>query len=198
MDAVRHNYRIRLAASALLLAASFGAAPSWSQAEPGVCRTVVDGDGEPVLDAAGRRVQTVASEPCPQPQVVAAAPAKGPASLAPAAGPIFTIAGDVAFDFDSARIRPEFHPTLDEIAAALRQTPEQRVALTGHTDAIGPEPYNEDLSLRRARAAAEYLQRAGVPPARLAVSGAGENQPIAPNDTEAGRAQNRRVEVTAL
>ena len=171
MDAVRHTHRARLSASARLLAASFGAAPGWSQAEPEVCRTVVDGDGEPVLDAAGRRMRTVAREPCPQPpQVIAAAPATGPASLTPAAGPIFTLAGDVAFDSGSARIR-------DEIATALRQTSGQRVALTGHTDAIGPEPYNQELSLRRARAVAEYLQRASVSPARMTVSGAGEGRP---------------------
>jgi outer membrane protein OmpA-like peptidoglycan-associated protein len=185
---LRHTYPAPLSATALLLAASFGAAPSWSQAGPEPCNTVVDGNGEPVADAGGQRVRTVGSGPGPRAEP----------QPAPAAGPLFTVAGDVAFDFDSARIRPEFHPTLDEIAAALRQTPGQRLALTGHTDAIGPEPYNEDLSLRRARAAAEYLQQAGVPPARLAVSGAGENQPIAPNDTETGRAQNRRVEVTAL
>jgi outer membrane protein OmpA-like peptidoglycan-associated protein len=187
-----------LSASALLLAASFGAAPTWSQAGPEPCNTVVDGNSEPVADAGGQRVLTVGSAPCLQaePRVIAAVPEPQPA---PAAGPLFTAAGDVAFDFDSARIRPEFYPTLDEIAAALRQTPGQRLALTGHTDAIGPEPYNEDLSLRRARAVAAYLQRAGgVPPARMAVSGIGEGQPIAPNDTEAGRAQNRRVEITAI
>ncbi len=180
-----------LSASALLLAASFGAAPTWSQAGPEPCHTVVDGNSEPVVDAGGQRVRTVGNAPCPraEPQVAAAAPA---------AGPLFTVAGDVAFDFDSARIRPEFHPTLDEIAAALRQTPGQRLALTGHTDAIGPEPYNQELSLRRARAVAAYLQRAGVVPARMAVSGVGEGQPMATNETEAGRAQNRRVEITTL
>jgi outer membrane protein OmpA-like peptidoglycan-associated protein len=195
---LRHTYPAPLSATALLLAASFGAAPSWSQAGPEPCNTVVDGNGEPVADAGGQRVLTVGSAPCPraEPQVVAAVPEPQPA---PAAGPIFTVAGDVVFDFDSARIRPEFHPTLDEIAAALRQIPGQRLALTGHTDAIGPEPYNEELALRRARAVAAYLQRAGgVPPARMAVSGIGEGQPIAPNDTEAGRAQNRRVEITAI
>jgi outer membrane protein OmpA-like peptidoglycan-associated protein len=177
-----------LSASALLLAASFGAAPTWSQAGPEPCNTVVDGNGEPVADAGGQRVRTVGSGPCPRAEP----------QPAPAAGPLFTVAGDVAFDFDSARIRPEFHPTLDEIAAALRQTPGQRLALTGHTDAIGPEPYNEELALRRARAVAAYLQRAGVVPARMAVSGLGEGQPMATNETEAGRAQNRRVEITAL
>lgn len=188
---LRHTCPALLSASALLLAASFGAAPTWSQAGPEPCHTVVDGNSQPVVDAGGQRVRTVGNAPCPraEPQVAAAAPA---------ASPLFTVAGDVAFDFDSARIRPEFHPTLDEIAAALRQTPGQRLALTGHTDAIGPEPYNEELALRRARAVAAYLQRAGVPPARMAVSGLGEGQPMATNETEAGRAQNRRVEITAL
>ena len=186
-----------LGSAAFVLTASLGATPTWSQAGPEMCRTVVDGSGEPVTDAAGQRVLTVASEPCPQPQVVAAVPPPPP-EPAPAAGPIFTIEGDVAFDFDSDRIKPEFYPTLDEIATALRQNPEQQVALTGHTDAIGSEEYNEGLSERRARSVAEYLQQAGIPPARMAPAGAGESQPVATNETPEGRAQNRRVEISAI
>jgi outer membrane protein OmpA-like peptidoglycan-associated protein len=128
---------IRLAAPAalalVLVAGAFGAASGWSQTEPGVCRTVLDGAGEPVLDAAGQRVRTVASGPCPRPEVVAAAAAADPTPLAPAAGPSSTVAGDVAFDFDSDRIRPEFYPELDRIAAALRENPAERLTLTGHS-----------------------------------------------------------------
>jgi outer membrane protein OmpA-like peptidoglycan-associated protein len=186
-----------LGSAAFVLTASLGATPTWSQAGPEMCRTVVDGNGDPVTDAAGQRVLTVASEPCPQPQVVAAVPPPPP-EPAPAAGPIFTIEGDVAFDFDSDRIRPEFYPELDRIAAALRENPAEQLALVGHTDAIGTEQYNEGLSQRRAQSVAEYLQQAGVPSGRLVTSGAGENQPIATNETPEGRAQNRRVEISAV
>ncbi len=199
MTAVRTTHRAALAALApLLVAGAFGAAAGWSQTEPGACRAVLDGAGEPVLDAAGRRVLTVASGPCSQPMVVAAAAAAEPTSLGAAAGPIATVAGDVVFDFDGDRIRPEFYPELDRIAAALRESPAERLALVGHADAIGSEPYNQGLSERRARSVAAYLQQAGVPASRLVTSGVGESQPVATNDTPVGRARNRRVEITAL
>jgi OmpA-OmpF porin, OOP family len=192
---MRQAYLTCLLGSAVALTASLGgAAPTWSQqTSPEMCRTVIDGNGEPVIDISGDRVLTVASQPCPQP-VVAAAPPPPPA---PAAGPIFTIEGDVAFDFDSARIKPEFYPELDQIAAALRENPAEQLSLVGHTDAIGTEQYNEGLSQRRAQSVAEYLQQAGVPGSRLITSGAGENQPVATNETPEGRAQNRRVEISA-
>ena len=185
-------------ALALTVAAVGAAAPdrAWSAAGE-ICHTVMDSRGEPVLAQAGMPVLTVASEPCPVPEPVVAAvePPPPPApEPAPAAGPIFTIGGDVAFD--SARIRTEFYPTLDEIATALNANPGQRVVLTGHTDSLGSERYNEVLSLRRAQAAADYLRQAGVAPDRIGVAGAGEGRPVASNDTEGGRAQNRRVEIT--
>ena len=80
----------------------------------------------------------------------------------------------------------------------MRENPAEQLALVGHTDAIGTEQYNEGLSQRRAQSVAEYLQQAGVPSGRLVTSGAGENQPIATNETPEGRAQNRRVEISAV
>ncbi len=201
----------------LVIAAAFGAAPSRSWAGPTPCHPVVAGSGRPVLVAGGAPLLAADSRPCPRARVepesepepeaavrfvpvVAAAAASGPsAGLAePEPGPIATIVGDVAFEFDSARLRPEFHPVLDGLAAALRPSLGQQVALVGHTDSSGPERYNRELSLRRARAVADYLQRAGVAPERLFVAGDGEGRPIADNETAAGRAQNRRVEITAL
>ena len=195
---MRQAYLTCLLGSAVVLTASLGgAAPTWSQASPEMCRTVIDGSGDPVVASAGQRVLTVASEPCPQPVVAAAPPPPAP-EPAPAAGPIFTIEGDVAFDFDSDRIKPEFYPELDQIAASLRENQAEQLALTGHTDAIGSEQYNQGLSERRARSVATYLEQAGVPGGRLITSGAGENQPIASNETSEGRAQNRRVEISTI
>jgi OOP family OmpA-OmpF porin len=154
-------------------------------------KTVLDEHRDPVPDAGLGPVPTVASEPCPAPEQIPVAELP----LRPAPGPLFTIEGEVAFDLDSARIKPEFYPTLNEIATALKANPEQRVTLTGHTDSIGSESYNEGLSLRRAEAVAEHLRNAGVAPDRLTVRGAGESRPGASNDTDAGRAQNRRVEI---
>ncbi len=204
------------AVAVLVVAAAFGAAPSRSWAGPTPCHAVVAGDGRPVLVAGGAPLLAADSRPCPprarvEPEaepgaatgfgpvaVAVAAPVPSAGLAEPEPGPIATIAGDVAFEFDSARLRPEFHPTLDGLAAALRQSLGQQVALVGHTDGSGPERYNRELSLRRARAVADYLQRAGVAPERLFVAGDGEGRPIADNETAAGRAQNRRVEITAL
>jgi OOP family OmpA-OmpF porin len=197
MTAVRTTRGAVVAALApLLVAGTLGMAAGWSQTEPAVCHTVLDGTGQPVRDAAGGRVRTVASGPCPRAEVIAAA-AADPTPLAPAAGPLATITGDVAFDFDSARIRPEFYSELDRIAAMLRANPAERLTLVGHTDAIGTEPHNQGLSERRAQAVAVYLQQAGAPGGRLITSGVGESQPVASNETPAGRARNRRVEITA-
>ena len=201
MHQASRTHLLAAAGALALTVAAIGAAAApdraWSAAGE-ICHTVMDSRGEPVLAQAGMPVLTVASEPCPVPgPVVAAVEPPPPApEPAPAAGPIFTIGGDVAFDFDSARIRPEFYPTLDEIATALNANPGQRVVLTGHTDSLGSERYNEVLSLRRAQAVADYLRQTGVAPDRIGVAGAGEGRPVASNDTEGGRAQNRRVEIT--
>jgi len=70
-----------------------------------------------------------------------------------------------------------------------------RITLAGHTDIVGTEEYNQKLSDRRAKAVADYLIRKGINPSRINVVGYGSKKPVAPNDTEEGRAKNRRVEV---
>ncbi|GIV62046.1 MAG: cell envelope biogenesis protein OmpA [Rhodothermaceae bacterium] len=101
----------------------------------------------------------------------------------------------ILFDFDSAALRPEAQANLRDLAESLLKYPNTEVTIIGHTDAIGSEEYNQRLSERRANAAATYLIRLGVPPERIHAYGMGETAPIASNDTEAGRQQNRRVEV---
>lgn len=117
-------------------------------------------------------------------------------------GTVITLGELVLFAFDRAELKAQAAATLSEIAEVLSYYGAAPVAIRGHTDDVGDEAYNDDLSRRRARAVAEALvERHGVDPSRLEVTGIGERQPIAPNrtaggaDDPEGRAQNRRVEV---
>jgi OOP family OmpA-OmpF porin len=104
----------------------------------------------------------------------------------------------ILFDFDKDVIKPESKPTLDEIAFLLSARPELRLNIVGHTDNQGSADYNLDLSQRRAASVAAALTaQYGVAPDRLAAGGAGMTQPVDTNDTEEGRAKNRRVELQA-
>ncbi|MFD1332397.1 OmpA family protein [Methylopila musalis] len=105
----------------------------------------------------------------------------------------------VLFDFDKATVRDDSRPTLDEIGKLLTANPELKVVIAGHTDAKGGFDYNVDLSKRRAAAVAAMLAKQhGVSPARLQPFGVGMASPVATNDTEAGRAKNRRVELVKV
>jgi OOP family OmpA-OmpF porin len=101
----------------------------------------------------------------------------------------------VNFDFDKATIRADAVAILDEAVEILREQPGIDVSVDGHTDALGTDQYNQRLSERRARAVADYLARHGIDRGRLQPRGFGESHPVAGNDTEEGRAQNRRVEL---
>lgn len=101
----------------------------------------------------------------------------------------------VHFDFDSAAIKVISKAVLDARAVpALRDNPDIRVRIEGHTDSVGPERYNQLLSLRRAETVRAYLVSQGIDEIRMTVAGYGESTPIDNNDTRAGRANNRRVE----
>ncbi|HET7498182.1 MAG TPA: OmpA family protein, partial [Candidatus Eisenbacteria bacterium] len=104
----------------------------------------------------------------------------------------------VNFITDSAELTPESKATLDRTAASLARWPEVRVEVGGHTDSMADDAYNMQLSQRRAETVRAYLIRAGISARRLEAKGYGETRPIAPNDTEAGRAKNRRVELTRI
>ncbi len=101
----------------------------------------------------------------------------------------------ISFDFNSATVRPEFRPVLDQVAQTLASYQSTFIDVSGHTDAIGTDAVNQRLSEARATAVADYLSYQGVNRARIATRGYGKQFPIATNDTEAGRAQNRRVEI---
>lgn len=104
----------------------------------------------------------------------------------------------VHFEFDKATLTPDSKSTLDAAVEILGNHPQLQVEVAGHTDAIGTESYNLDLSKRRARVVYEYLIDNGISADRLTTEGYGESEPIASNDTEQGRAQNRRTELVIL
>jgi outer membrane protein OmpA-like peptidoglycan-associated protein len=101
----------------------------------------------------------------------------------------------ILFDTGQATIRAESTAILDEVSAALRERATLRVAIEGHTDAVGAADANEALSQRRARAVLDALVARGIEASRLSSAGFGETRPVADNQTEEGRAKNRRVEL---
>ena len=105
------------------------------------------------------------------------------------------IPGDIAFDSGQAVIRPNFRSALDNFAQSLQQNPSTTVTIVGHTDSTGSPAVNEPLSLQRADATRDYLVTRGVAANRFQIDGRGAREPVANNDTEAGRARNRRVEI---
>ncbi|MBT8418769.1 MAG: OmpA family protein [Silicimonas sp.] len=102
----------------------------------------------------------------------------------------------ILFATDSASLNSQLRSDLFVLSDSLQKYPQSTVTVTGHTDSTGTAAYNQDLSQRRARSVASVLQQGGVAGSRLRVVGAGESQPIATNQTAAGRAQNRRVDIT--
>lgn len=101
----------------------------------------------------------------------------------------------VQFEFNSAKLTADAERRLDNVVNALQGSPELEVRIEGHTDNIGSDSYNQDLSQQRADSVKRYLVDHGIEPERLTTRGFGESEPVATNDTEAGRAQNRRVEL---
>lgn len=101
----------------------------------------------------------------------------------------------ILFDTDKADIQPASRPTLDEMVKLMRNQPQLKLQVVGHTDNQGGEAHNKDLSQRRSVAVVAALVQAGIDPRRLTHRGAGLAEPVAPNDSDAGRAKNRRVEL---
>ncbi|HNM25698.1 MAG TPA: OmpA family protein, partial [Saprospiraceae bacterium] len=100
----------------------------------------------------------------------------------------------VFFETGSAALRPESATELDRLAALLTENPGLRIQINGHTDQVGDDRSNQVLSENRAKSVYNYLTGKGIAPDRLRFKGYGETRPVAPNDTEEGRAQNRRTE----
>lgn len=137
--------------------------------------------------------------PPPPPAPRPAPPPPPPPAPAPTVSKRIVLRG-INFDFDKSNIKKEFAPVLDEAAQILKDNPNIKVTIEGHTDSIGTDAYNQKLSERRARAVKQYLVSRGVEAGRLDTVGKGEKEPIAENtkngkDNPEGRAMNRRAEL---
>ena len=106
-----------------------------------------------------------------------------------------TFESGLLFDFDSDVVKPTAASNLQELARSLNKFGNSNILIVGHTDSQGEDAYNMSLSQRRATSAAAYLRSQGVPADRISTSGRGEVEPVASNDTDAGRQLNRRVEI---
>src|SRR5881275_2050207 len=110
------------------------------------------------------------------------------------AEPLVTLHGP-QFDFNKATLKPAGKQMVDEAVKVMKDKPSMKVSVEGHTDSIGSDAYNLKLSERREQAVRDYVVSQGIDAARISVKGWGKTKPIASNKTEAGRAENRRVEI---
>jgi len=157
----------------------------------------LDSDGDGVPDALDKCPSTPRGTPvdakgCP---ILFVVPPAAPG--APAPRPTYVLKG-VTFQTGRSLLTPVSYATLDQVAEVLVANPDIRIEIAGYTDNVGSRPVNVRLSYARALAVRAYLARKGVAPARMTARGFGPANPVAPNGTAAGRAQNRRVELHKL
>jgi OOP family OmpA-OmpF porin len=201
MNNICHKTVLGVAASAALMAGTAMAH------EGGMANQAYVGDssGHYITDSAGRCVRTsswtkeLATKECdPElfPEVAEAPPAPPPPPM-----PVYekhTVSATALFDFDKAVLKPAgkeaIHGIDEEIKAS--KTKVISIDVVGYTDSIGTVAYNEQLSVRRANAVKEYMVSEGIDPGLISVKGMGKADPVASNATAAGRAQNRRVEIS--
>jgi len=105
------------------------------------------------------------------------------------------IPSDISFDTGRSDIKPNLRPILDQFAQGLSSQPNTEIRIIGHTDSTGSDSINDPLSVNRAASARDYLVARGVDGRRIQIDGRGSHEPIADNNTERGRAQNRRIEI---
>ncbi|NVI82896.1 OmpA family protein [Janthinobacterium sp. BJB401] len=143
---------------------------------------------------------TPAYQPAPEVAPVVAMPA--PVIVAaPAPAPVsekVSFASEALFDFDQSTLKPQGKAALDQLLGQLSDMDLEVIVTVGHTDAVGPDAYNQKLSQRRAEAVKAYLVAQGVETNRVYTEGKGETQPVADNTSAAGRAKNRRVTVEVV
>ncbi|UJS22706.1 OmpA family protein [Thiothrix winogradskyi] len=111
---------------------------------------------------------------------------------------VLTMPDAITFDFGQAGVKPQFYGVLNNLATTLNQFPETRVQIAGHTDNVGSDAANLQLSQQRANSVRSYMASNGVNAQRMQAVGYGESRPLADNSTDYGRAQNRRVEITLI
>jgi outer membrane protein OmpA-like peptidoglycan-associated protein len=138
----------------------------------------LDADNDGVLDPLDK---------CPQTPQTAAVDEKG-----------CWAAPDILFDFDSTEIKPRYHSALAVIIAVSKKNPGLKIEIQGHTDNMGPESYNQMLSEKRALAVKEYMVNKGIESANLKTVGFGATRNVASNESDAGRALNRRIDFVPM
>lgn len=109
-----------------------------------------------------------------------------------------TVLDGILFDFNKAVIKPEGKTILDKDIALLKKDDKLNISVEGHCDIVGSDEYNQILSEKRAKVVYDYFLSQGIDAKRMATVGFGRKKPVAPNDTEANRAKNRRVEVNII
>ena len=166
--------------------------PKGAKVDPKGCP--LDGDKDGVFDGL---------DACPESKPGVKVDEKG-CEIIPKAPPLFEmekknlVLEGVNFEVDRAELTPESLGVLDKVAESLRDWPEVRVEIGGHTDSSGSAAHNRDLSQRRAESVRAYLVSKGISDSRLVAKGYGEDSPIADNKTKEGKAKNRRVELTRV
>lgn len=166
----------------------------------------VGSGGQYITDSSGNCVRTgswkaedmtVDCGAAPKAEAKAPPPPPPPAPPAEPSYETVTLSAGALFDFDSDNIKPAGKAQLDDVASKIGGTARvSDIKIVGHTDSVGAEAYNQQLSVRRATAVRDYLAGKGVDTGIMSVSGMGESSPVADNSTEAGRAKNRRVDVS--
>lgn len=104
----------------------------------------------------------------------------------------------ILFDFNKSNLKDAARTNITNLAASMKNNPQTNILVVGHTDDVGSDSYNMSLSERRAQAVKDFAVANGVSSSRINISGKGESEPIADNTTEAGRSQNRRVEIVIV
>ena len=138
-----------------------------------------------------------AAAPAPAPVATPAAPAPAPVAAKPVSEKV-TFAADAFFDFDKAVLKPEAKAKLDDLVGKTSAVALEVIIAVGHTDAVGTDGYNQQLSVKRSEAVKAYLVGKGIEKNRVYTEGKGEKQPVADNKTSEGRAKNRRVEIEVV
>ena len=155
---------------------------------------------EPVRAVDSARALRDKSDPATLVFQCGAAPAEAASAAAPAAAVVeqVNLSGDALFATDQATLTPTARESLDRLLSEREDLTYSRVTVNGYTDSVGSDTYNHDLSERRANAVAKYLQEHGLKARRFVSRGYGDVNPVNSNETEAGRARNRRVEVLII
>jgi OOP family OmpA-OmpF porin len=211
-----NNVAMLIASAALATAAGAQTVDNWRSASgdawknsTGLCWR--DANWTPATAAVGCDGAIVAAPaapaaapaPAPAPAPAAAAPAPRPApapapALPPAAATKVTYAADAFFDFDKSVLKADGKAKLDDLVGKVKGVNLEVIIAVGHTDSVGPDAYNQKLSVKRSDAVKAYLVSKGIEKNRVYTEGKGEKQPVADNKSAAGRSKNRRVEIEVV